>query len=206
MGPKQLGIRIDYKEDIMKRVLFFILFSLIIIVTVPAVAGQLTIPNTFTAGTPAKASEVNANFNAVKVAVDNNSSRLDSIESFQNSPMKMIVNNSGLGTVVNGAWAWSQSLAVTPKTDGILKVIVYDQSYYVNYQESGIFINTTGVAPTNVFTVNFNWNFPYGYNYAFPVLANATYHIWFGVHNISGSNVINSYYEIQAIFHSSSGL
>ncbi len=35
-------------------------------------AGEVTIPNTFTANTKAKASEVNANFTAVKTAVDDN--------------------------------------------------------------------------------------------------------------------------------------
>ena len=37
-----------------------------------AMAGNVTIPNSFTAGTAAKASEVNANFSAVKTAVDGN--------------------------------------------------------------------------------------------------------------------------------------
>lgn len=41
-----------------------------------SIAGEITIPNTFTAGTPAKASEVNDNFSAVKIAVDDNNSRI----------------------------------------------------------------------------------------------------------------------------------
>lgn len=39
-------------------------------------AGSVTIPNTFTSGTPAKASEVNANFSAVETAVDDNDARI----------------------------------------------------------------------------------------------------------------------------------
>ena len=39
---------------------------------VTLVAGEVTIPNSFTAGTAAKASEVNGNFAAVKTAVDGN--------------------------------------------------------------------------------------------------------------------------------------
>jgi len=39
-------------------------------------AGALTIPNTFTAGTPAVAAQVNANFTAAKTAVDDNNTRI----------------------------------------------------------------------------------------------------------------------------------
>lgn len=195
----------------MKSAAFYSLFLFVLIVTVPATAGQLTIPNTFTAGSPARASEVNANFNAVKVAVDNNNSRLDSIESFQNSPMKMITNNSGLGIVAYDAWAWSDPLIVTPIRDGILRVIVNVgvPEDTIAYKDGGLYINTTGVAPTNIFTKNFGWNYDYGYNYAFPVLANNTYYIWYGVHNTVNPSIRetnNTFYEIQAIFHSSSGL
>ena len=39
-------------------------------------AADLTIPNTFTAGTPAVADDVNANFTAAKVAVDDNNTNI----------------------------------------------------------------------------------------------------------------------------------
>jgi len=41
-----------------------------------AYAGALTIPNTFTTGTPALAAQVNANFSAAKTAVDDNNTRI----------------------------------------------------------------------------------------------------------------------------------
>jgi hypothetical protein len=44
----------------------------------PASAGQVSLPNVFQANTPAVAGEVNANFNAVKSAVDDNDSRITS--------------------------------------------------------------------------------------------------------------------------------
>ncbi len=43
-------------------------------------AGTLTVPNTFTAGTPAVAADVNANFTAAKTAVDDNDARVTALE------------------------------------------------------------------------------------------------------------------------------
>ena len=45
-----------------------------------ALAGSVTIPNTFVAATPAVAAEVNANFAAVKAAVDDNDARITALE------------------------------------------------------------------------------------------------------------------------------
>ncbi|MBA1330858.1 transcriptional regulator, partial [Candidatus Endoriftia persephone str. Guaymas] len=49
-----------------------------------AIASEVTIPNTFSAGSPAVASEVNANFSAVKTAVDDNNRRADELEALAN--------------------------------------------------------------------------------------------------------------------------
>ncbi len=48
--------------------------------TGPALAGPLTIPNTFTTGTPAVAAEVNDNFAAVDTAVNDNDARIAELE------------------------------------------------------------------------------------------------------------------------------
>ena len=52
------------------KILIQILFSFIVVSSV--FAGNLTIPNTFTAGTTAVAADVNDNFSAVKAEVDDN--------------------------------------------------------------------------------------------------------------------------------------
>lgn len=46
-----------------------------------AVAGSVTLPNTFTAGTTIRAADVNANFTAVKSSVDDNAARISALES-----------------------------------------------------------------------------------------------------------------------------
>jgi hypothetical protein len=55
---------------------YFVLFLFVLIACLPASASQVTLPFTFTAGTPAHASDVNANFAAVKAAVDDNFARI----------------------------------------------------------------------------------------------------------------------------------
>jgi TolA-binding protein len=57
-----------------------------------ALASNVTLPNTFAPSTPARASEVNANFTAVKTAVDDNHARLQSVEG-QLAPLQTSVNS-----------------------------------------------------------------------------------------------------------------
>ena len=51
--------------------------GIIIGLSSPTWAGDLTIPNNFTSGTPAVAAEVNANFDAVEQEVDDNNTRIN---------------------------------------------------------------------------------------------------------------------------------
>ena len=56
-----------------------------------ASAGTVTIPNTFTSGQPAIASQVNENFDAVKFAIDSNSSNLAVLKDGNNSTIGSFV-------------------------------------------------------------------------------------------------------------------
>lgn len=55
---------------------FAILALGIVLTATTAAADDLTIPNAFTAGTPARAAEVNANFAAVEASVDDNATTI----------------------------------------------------------------------------------------------------------------------------------
>lgn len=64
----------------MQRGISFYFLALGVLLIRSASAGDLTVPNTFTAGTPAVASEVNANFDAVETEVDDNDARISDLE------------------------------------------------------------------------------------------------------------------------------
>jgi len=53
----------------------------ILLCAAPALASEVTIPNTFTSGTTASAAEVNANFSALATGVNDNHSRISTLES-----------------------------------------------------------------------------------------------------------------------------
>ena len=72
-------------------------------------AGSVTVPNTFVGGTSASASEVNANFDAIKAEVDDNDSRITTNTSDINANAANIAANtnaisglSSLGLFVDG--------------------------------------------------------------------------------------------------------
>ena len=69
------------------------------LVAVSALAGEVNLPHTFQPNTKAKASEVNANFNAVRDAVNDNNSRIQSLESFKGN---VAGSTCGSGNAVTG--------------------------------------------------------------------------------------------------------
>jgi hypothetical protein len=79
---------------------FFI--TILLSLSSSAIAAELTIPNSFSKGAPANAAQVNANFNAVKTAVDDNNDRIDENANRLNAlsqPKSASVTYSAMGFV-----------------------------------------------------------------------------------------------------------
>jgi len=89
----------------MKNLVFAVIF-----LTVSAVADDLTVPNTFQAGTPARAADVNANFTAVEMSVDNNAAGIAANSSItSNNITEIQINATNIATntaaiAANGAF------------------------------------------------------------------------------------------------------
>ena len=73
--------------------LYNLIFTLII-TSSSAYATGVTIPNSFSSGTTTSAAEMNANFDAVKAAVDDNDSRVTTLESSVSAPASQFMGFS----------------------------------------------------------------------------------------------------------------
>ncbi len=96
----------------MKRLIILLVIALVPMIFAGSStwAGSVTIPNTFVAGTTARASEVNANFTAVKTAVDDNDAKTPGIDYNHYS----IIG----GGAISGTTQTVTSVAVTCPTNG----------------------------------------------------------------------------------------
>jgi len=74
-------------------------------------ASSVTIPNTFTAGSTAVAADVNANFNALETAVDDNDARISTLES---GPQVTLIDGSPGAISVPTSASLSTPVCVTP--------------------------------------------------------------------------------------------
>ena len=137
--------------------IYFILAFLIAIVA-PLQAGSLTVPSTFTAGTPAVAAEVNANFTAVQNAVDDNDVRITTNGS------DIATNASNITALQNitpdySGYLLPFSAIVDPKNVVVLKQTNSDGSgnYIVRsaYANSTEQIRINGMMTTRPFIFNY---------------------------------------------------
>ena len=76
-----------------KSILSVVVSAAILAITQASLAGEVTGLTSFTANTPAVAAQVNANFTAVKTAVDNNHARVTTLEGNAASPNISITGN-----------------------------------------------------------------------------------------------------------------
>ncbi len=83
----------------MKRIALSLLLGCTLFIGSAVFAGDLSIPNTFEAGTKAIAAEVNANFSAVETAVDDNDARIFDLES---STIESVGNVGGNIDMIGG--------------------------------------------------------------------------------------------------------
>ncbi len=73
------------------------------IIAAGAVAGPVTLPHSFQPHTPARAAEVNANFAAVKTAVDDNDQRITTVSAAQTSQQGTITTMQGSVSTVQSS-------------------------------------------------------------------------------------------------------
>lgn len=120
----------------MKKCFLLYLFILLYFTVIQCVFAQVTIPNTFSSGTPAVADEVNANFNALKNAIDTNTGEIANL-----APTEL---GSGYSTLP------PYSAAGAPKNLVILKNTASDGR--IRYYLRIAFEDSSG---------NKYWHFPY---------------------------------------------
>ncbi len=82
------------------KTIFLASIVILFVLTPITYAGNVTIPNNFTSGTPAVAADVNANFNAVAVEINDNDSRISLINS-QIPSVPVYDFNNYIGNTVN---------------------------------------------------------------------------------------------------------
>ncbi|MCC6524063.1 MAG: hypothetical protein IT373_15490 [Polyangiaceae bacterium] len=68
------------RRTLMNRKALAVMAAVAVTIPVVAIASPLTTPNTFTAGTVISAAAVNANFDAIEAAVDDNDARITLLE------------------------------------------------------------------------------------------------------------------------------
>ncbi len=84
-----------------------------------AYAAQLTIPNTFTANSPAVAADVNTNFTAAKAAVDDNDARIIALDARIAALEAVTDTNNTVLTLVKAAGNWAFILSAAYQGVGV---------------------------------------------------------------------------------------
>jgi hypothetical protein len=97
------------------------LILLLLAVPVTLMAAPVTVPNSFTANTPAKAADVNANFKSLEVAVNEKDTRLNTIEAKKPAPtangiLGYATTKDGISTIASTFSSTGGAVAVSGTT------------------------------------------------------------------------------------------
>ena len=118
------------------RTLNLFTLPLLAAIALPVHASTLTVPNTFSSGTPAVAAQVNANFTAVKGAVDDNDARIAALESalatLQSTATSQATTISDLQATVNTQATTISTLQTTVNTQATTISSMQSQIYAIN--------------------------------------------------------------------------
>lgn len=109
-------------------------------------AGTVTLPNTFTSGTPALAAEVNANFSAVKGAVDDNHTRLTAVEETVDSHTSSLLANTSFHANMSTAMQENSDRITAAETtiSGHTNAIT-NNTNDLSYLNAAVATNTTNI-------------------------------------------------------------
>jgi outer membrane murein-binding lipoprotein Lpp len=114
----------------------FIIGAVVVASSLSALA--VSIPNAFTAGTPIKASDINANFTALKTATDTLEAKVATLEANTNGPtskgsLRAFVIVNGAAAISNQYSSTGGSITVTAQGTGNYKISI--PSFTYSYRE-----------------------------------------------------------------------
>ena len=141
----------------MKKIIFLIVLT----TTFSAIASDVTLPNVFVANQPAVASEVNGNFGAVKIAVDDNNTRLAALELLVTQLQNDLADANNTINSLNSRLVAVEDNSVLD-LDGLL---VYSEFYgYPTAEFRAVNVQVNSGAPYTDSPVNGLGNIIIGYN------------------------------------------
>lgn len=118
----------------------FLAVAALLTFSASAIADDLTIPNTFQAGTPARADDVNANFTAVEASVDDNAADIAANE----QAISGLAANSGIRIYSQGTSIGRLLGFPSTFNDGSIWMIT-DEGYmaYTSLDDEAVWLNET---------------------------------------------------------------
>jgi hypothetical protein len=175
-----------------------------ILVSYGANAGSLTIPNTFTAGTPAIADQVNANFDAVAAAVNGDTSTADVMTFFLEDEVTPaagdVVGTAELSRTAQGANMTIHTTMLTPGAAYTVWWIIFNNPSACDPAGCGLadlgtaavegsVMNATGRVADSLGDAWFSAFLPAGFIHTEPASGNIRQVFGPGLQNVAGADI-----------------